>query len=386
MIFVLADDITGAAEIAGICLRYGLDVSFGIDAIPEKVATVNVIATDSRSGTELEAYKIHKQLANEIVSKGNYILFKKCDSVLRGHVLTELCALAKVVNKKRVIFQPANPDAKRCIRDGVYWINDELIEKTGFSVDPDFSIRTSLVKNILLDRVTKHTKIIKIHTGTISEINAEGIFIPDCNSVSDLSKSCDLYNDETVIGGSAPFFEQFLIKMNLVSVKKQPKKYKFKSNYALLSGSTHPESIAFAESIQSENSPLLLLPDNLLEKEGDDAILLEWIKKVSETYNKNKKVVLRISNTIIQFENSSIILKNRMSLIVKGLLELSEIDELFIEGGASAYSVLQKLNWKSFTPVDELALGVVRMQYDADLSKHITIKPGSYKWPSALLK
>lgn len=36
MITVIADDLTGAAEIAGVCIRYGLDVAFGIDSIPQK--------------------------------------------------------------------------------------------------------------------------------------------------------------------------------------------------------------------------------------------------------------------------------------------------------------------------------------------------------------
>ena len=47
---------------------------------------------------------------------------------------------------------------------------------------------------------------------------------------------------------------------------------------------------------------------------------------------------------------------------------------------------LKKLNWKSFTPIAELAPGVVRMQYDYDTNKHITLMPGSYKWPEKLLE
>ncbi len=90
MITVVADDLTGAAEIAGMCLRYGIDVAFGIDAIPEKEAQVVIVATDSRSLSEEQAYKVHLQLAGDIIKNNpNQIIFKKCDSVLRGHVLTE---------------------------------------------------------------------------------------------------------------------------------------------------------------------------------------------------------------------------------------------------------------------------------------------------------
>jgi uncharacterized protein YgbK (DUF1537 family) len=55
--------------------------------------------------------------------------------------------------------------------------------------------------------------------------------------------------------------------------------------------------------------------------------------------------------------------------------------ELFIEGGATAASLLSRLNWISFKPVDELAPGVVRLQLNNKSHLFITLKPGSYSWP-----
>lgn len=386
MITVIADDLTGAAEIAGICLRYGIDVSFGIDTIPEKEARVTIIATDSRSISEDDAYKSHYQLTKKIFKKNsNQIIFKKCDSVLRGHVLAELSALINISGKKNVLLQPANPASNRCIRDGIYYVNDIKIEDTSFSSDPDFPANTSLVKNLLLNRVTSHLKIKNIHIGNINKIDSGGVFIPNCNSENDLMQCVELYSEETIIGGSAAFFEQFLIKKKLANSKVKRKKCSFSKNYLLISGSTHSESLCFSRVLEAANCPVLVFPENLLKIEFDEAILNNWVTKVSEIYKHNKKVVLRISNSIIQFENSSKALKNRMSLIVERLMETSVINELFIEGGATAYDVLKKLDWKSFTPIDELALGVVRMQYNNDPLKYITLKPGSYQWPEDLL-
>ncbi len=387
MITVIADDLTGAAEIAGICLRHGLKATFGIDALPENLADVNIIATDSRSMPEEEAYKTHRQLADIILAKKiNQVLFKKCDSVLRGHVLTELSALLDATGKECVLLQPANPAANRCIHNGSYFINNELLENTGFALDPDFPSSSSLVKNLLLERANRHSKIDKVHTGIISEINSEGIFVPDCNTVNELEKCIELYNEKTILGGSAAFFEQFLIKYypNLTEVK--PKKHSFSDHYLLLSGSTQPESIRFAVNLKNNNCPVLVLPNNLLKKNIEESHLTDWMKETMQVYNENKKLVLRISDKIIEFEGSSKILKNRMSNVVKQLLENTSINELFIEGGATAYDLLQKINWKSFTPIAELAPGVIRMQYALDNTKYITLKPGSYKWPEGLLQ
>jgi uncharacterized protein YgbK (DUF1537 family) len=49
MIAVIADDFTGAAELAGISLRYGLKVELCVGKVEYKNADVLVVSTDSRS-------------------------------------------------------------------------------------------------------------------------------------------------------------------------------------------------------------------------------------------------------------------------------------------------------------------------------------------------
>ncbi|MBO7232368.1 MAG: hypothetical protein J6V16_04355, partial [Bacteroidales bacterium] len=56
MISIIADDFTGAAEVAGICLRRGVSVSFltdipDVETIEEVDTDVLVIAEDTRSFT-----------------------------------------------------------------------------------------------------------------------------------------------------------------------------------------------------------------------------------------------------------------------------------------------------------------------------------------------
>lgn len=385
MITVVADDLTGAAEMAGVCLRYGITVSFGIDTLPETSAEVTIVATDSRSMSENDAYNIHNQLAEKILQRSpNHIIFKKCDSVLRGHVLTELSALMTVFTKSSVLLQPSNPHGNRCIQNGIYYVNETEIAKTSFNTDPDFPAKTSNVKQLLSNR-SSIGNTIEIHTGRISKINSKGIFIPDCKNEKDLIENLKLFSNDILIGGSAAFFQQFLVKLTLASSKKSTEKLHFSSNYLLVSGSTHSESIAFSEMLQKQNCPMLKFPKVLLKEVIDEENLNAWTQEVSETYNKHKKLGLRISNDVISFKNSSKILKNRLSFVVKSFLKQSNCNELFFEGGATTYDVLKMLEWHSFTPIAELRLGVVRMQYNHNPKTHITLKPGSYNWPTGLI-
>ena len=384
MITVIADDLTGAAEIAGICLRYGIDVSFSIDKIPEKQTAINVIATDTRSKDEDEAYETHLHLAKEIISNTNNIIFKKCDSVLRGHVFVELLSLADAVKNYKILLQPSNPKSNRFIKDASYYINDILIENTGFANDPDFPAKSSLVKELIFNNSKKNHDA-KISVGDFKEINSNGIYIPNCDSVEGLSNCLSLYKDDMIIAGSAAFFEQFLIKMKLANLKIEQKKYRYLSNYLLVSGSTHPKSILFSKTLEKLNVPLIVFPETLLENHLNKKKLDEFVNYIAQDYNNHKKLILRISNSVIKLRNSALNLKSRMSFIARKLIETTNVNEIFIEGGATAYDVLKELQWKSFTPIAEVAPGVVRMQLDHNPKKHITIKPGSYEWPEGLL-
>jgi len=72
----------------------------------------------------------------------------------------------------------------------------------------------------------------------------------------------------------------------------------------------------------------------------------------------------------------------KLAEIAKRIVERTEISELMIEGGATAYAITRKLGWHSFIPQQELAQGILRMQVVGGNDIHLTIKPGSYEWPA----
>ena len=58
MIVVIADDITGAAELAGIGLRYGLRVVVADDILSAKETELLVVYTNTRSMMEKDAVAV----------------------------------------------------------------------------------------------------------------------------------------------------------------------------------------------------------------------------------------------------------------------------------------------------------------------------------------
>ena len=158
MIIVIADDITGAAEIAGAALRYKLNtmLTIGYADVPQSTQ-VWVIATDTRSVSRADAVNTVNGIIGRLDKKDN-ILFKKTDSVLRGHVAAELNAMLKGMRYSKALLIPQNPSRGRIIRDGIYYINGEPVDKTQFRHDPEFPITTSEVRNILGVEVNVHNE------------------------------------------------------------------------------------------------------------------------------------------------------------------------------------------------------------------------------------
>ena len=200
---VIADDITGAAEIAGIAFACGEDVRLvcGCDTATYSTNETTVIATDTRSMSETEAVAETRYIASSIIHHPSSI-FKKTDSALRGHVVAELLTLMQAMGYERVVYLPANPSKGRIIRNGTYYINNVPICETDFSFDPEFPARTSVLKERFPD------------------VESKGIIMPDAESEEDIHNVISTYNDgKAIFAGAADLFNG-MIGMKCGRIKK----------------------------------------------------------------------------------------------------------------------------------------------------------------------
>jgi uncharacterized protein YgbK (DUF1537 family) len=110
MIGVVADDLSGAAEIGAVGLRHGLIAELVVSGQPSGRADLVCMDTDSRSCTSDEAGQRAAAAARQLVGAGAQHIYKKVDSVLRGRVLPELEAMMKSFarprDQGRALFHP----------------------------------------------------------------------------------------------------------------------------------------------------------------------------------------------------------------------------------------------------------------------------------------
>src|SRR3954465_13142603 len=149
MIVVVADDLSGAAELANVALQAGLsaDVQLQFDAASD--ADVVCVSTATRSEMPQRAADIVQGLTREIVAAAPEFIYKKCDSLLRGWVAAESGAMARVLGRGRVLLVPANPSRRRVIHDGMYFIGDTPLAESVVADDPDHPRFSSRVRDLV---------------------------------------------------------------------------------------------------------------------------------------------------------------------------------------------------------------------------------------------
>ena len=351
MIAVVADDITGAAELAGMAVARGLHTVM----LMEKTAVVPdcdvlVVATDSRSMYVRDAEETIATVGRWLAQVApDSVLFKKTDSALRGHVVAETAALLNATRYSDAILVPANPSKGRIVRDGEYLINGAPISQTDFSFDPEFPAFTSSMSERFPDAA------------------GFGISMPDAETEDDINRIVADAGSGTLLAGAADLFGALLNSLGYCH--SEIKRISFSGNNAIVvCGSTqskpHNVGLHVAE-----------MPLELYEGRCDVSL---WIDELIKEYRQKPSLALAATQNHLTGKDVAVRIRHAMAAAVKALVEERRPAELVIEGGATAWCCLQQLGWRYLDIIGEAAPGVVTMMSEAGV--RVTLKPGSYPW------
>ncbi|MBO9204061.1 MULTISPECIES: four-carbon acid sugar kinase family protein [Niastella] len=381
MIAVIADDFTGAAELAGIGLRYNLTVELGTEVNAATKADLFVIATDARSLPEVEAVAIMQKHTRELLAMQPAMIFKKTDSVLRGHVLAELQAQLSLTGFKKAVLVAANPALGRTIADGQYFLHGKPVHESSFSHDPDFAISSSTILEML--RSDGELVYVKKYSEVLPDA---GIIVGEAVQTADLQAWATRMDKTTLIAGASGFFTAMLDKM---LAGKQPAKsveIPERLPFSLfVCGTTFSQSRNTIKSIKAAGGPVCYMPEEIIRSVHSGTYsFVKWANEVVALVKNNEKAIVAIHedstrNTAVGAGQ----LKEKMAGLVNEVLQRSMVQELIVEGGATAWALISQSKLTRFYPVEEMAPGVVRMQTN-DPNLFITVKPGSYQWPDGL--
>lgn len=348
MIVVVADDLSGAAELAGAARRHGLSAEVQTTFFPGTNADVVCVDTDSRLLPPAEAARQVAAVTRHIIAASPAWLFKKCDSVLRGPVLAEARAVAHVAGKPHILLVPANPTRGRTINSGIYRIAGQPLNETHFATDPTHPRLTANV-TALLD-------------GDLAQVTA-----PDIATIDDVRLQAEAVDDRTLPVGAADFFTALLA----IRTPKGPVPEPGPSpcgKTLLVCGSEAAWSQR-SRAASARGVPTFSLPHDL--------------SACSRALRASDSILVGIGDGPAVHGVPANELVQQLAQSVTTILRQTPVERLLLEGGATSAAVLTALGWTRLQVEQVADPGVGALRPVVAQAPLVVIKPGSYPWPAA---
>lgn len=389
MLVVLADDFSGAAEIGGIGFRYGLHTEVQVQFNPDTKADLVVIDANTRLLKESDAITKTEEIITAITGSNLSVkIFKKVDSVMRGHIVPEINVLQKMLGFSRIFLLPANPMRGRKIISGSYFVNGTSLDKTVFSVDPDYPMTCSSMEALLKN---KNSNLRHRHITPDSAVPALSLITGDVSSKEDFKKYLIHASEGDLCCGAAEFFEAWLENLGFDSQRVDPASLKSKScEYVLILNGSTVKSRDEADHFERLGIPKLSLPGMW---QGDRFHLAAteetaWYAKVENALNRTHVAAISIDLPVKQAKGVSEIFSGYFVELMRYLSGRVDMNNMHIglTGGATASAVIRAGGDEGLIVLEEVAAGVVTIARQEGFKGIFTVKPGSYPWPAAFLE
>lgn len=347
---------------------------------------VLVIDTDSRSCSADEAMSRVSHLAEQCRAMPVEWIFKKVDSVLRGHVVAELASLLDAFGQQRALLIPANPALGRTIRNGRYFVDGRPLHETDFANDPEYPAQTSDVVDLLAGRdslgMAGRWPISAVSCG--DPFPASGILVGETTSAADLSAWARAIPGDAVASGAADFFGAMLETAGW-SINAHEAVGLDSDDHGkrlFVCGSTSAGSRRFCRDAEARGIPVLRLPLGLLEPSAQpDERLSTWAKATVDALHVHPTAIIAIDRPLRREPDLPQRLTGYLGAAVESVLASVAVNHLLVEGGATAAALIRRFGWDRLHVLQELAPGVVTVQIAGSENLVLTMKPGSYVWP-----
>ena len=139
-IAIVADDLTGALDVAGPFAARGQHTIVAVDeqaCTPATFSGARVVSINatSRHLPADRAAMLVRDVVRRLCPRDATILIKKIDSTLRGNVVPETLAMLEASGRRNAIVAPAFPAQGRTLSQGIVHVRGEELARTQFARD-----------------------------------------------------------------------------------------------------------------------------------------------------------------------------------------------------------------------------------------------------------
>ena len=383
MLGVIADDLTGAAELGAIGLRYGLRSDILLrprSGTRFSHPDLLCLDTDSRLCSAPEASRRGAAAARFLRKAGATLIYKKTDSILRGQVTAEIQSIMGALQLEATLLVPANPSLGRTIRNGHYFIHGLPIDKTDFFRDPVHPRKSSLVTELLSKPKRGRIFVCNPHEA----LPPSGITIGNATTPDDLQQWATQASPQILAAGGAEFFAALLRHAADLSKHEaaagKPRALSERTPQLFVCGSTSQSTQQFIATQRKLGTPLFSLPAELAHSSVLTGSRVRQIATAATAaLRSHNQILLHVGLPLLDRPSLAKKLSAQLVRIAALILKRAPVGHVFVEGGATAVELVRAMRVRRLTVLNELAPGVATLAVDSKLL--LTMKPGSYRWP-----
>jgi uncharacterized protein YgbK (DUF1537 family) len=380
-LFIIADDLTGAADTAVQFSKQGIRAAVFPSANVDfrglgKAVEVVAVTTGSRHLPRREAYARVRATAEEAHRRGCRRFYKKIDSTFRGNVGAELEALMAGAGAPRLMLAPAYPAAGRIVRNGYLYVNGTPLHESAFARDPREPAAESFIPAI----IGRQTSLTVSMVGSISAAAAmdfgSGIFLFDAATGRDLGaigRFLDKKGALDAVAGSAGFAEALA---GLYYAENKSSAFRGMKGFShtrrplfVVNGSLNDVSLGQVEQAGREGTACFLLsPDKKSEH------LTELIVR---NLKRNGCAVLTTAASVTA-DRSPSAYAEKIARIAAAVIDSLPDSATAVFGGDTAFAVCRNLHCSTLFPCGEIMPGLTVCAAGTPSGRRIVLKSGGF--------
>lgn len=380
----IADDFTGATDLAGLLARSGYPVSLRLglpsEAEPEgNAAAFEIIALKCRTIPQNMAVDQARSAYEWLSARGaKRFYWKYCstfDSTEKGNIGPVAEALMADIGTSQTIYCPAFPENGRNVFMGHLFVGEVLLNESAMKDHPLTPMRDSSLVRLLTPQVRGKVGLVNRLTvargaealkSRLKELEADGIahVIIDAVANDDLSIIAEASLDFPLISGGsalamplpALFAGSGMIGQTTETVPEPP----VQKGQIVLSGSCSAMTLKQVELYRDRAASYQLNPTVLAERGIADA--LDWLQK--QPAEKPKLIYASADPTSVQEAQSKLGVERAGQIVEQALAELAlasfklGIRRFVVAGGETSGAVAQALGVSKLRVGKEIAPGV----------------------------
>jgi len=398
---VIADDLSGALEIAGVARVSGFRamVMMDLNGSPPDHADVVVWCSGARvlSGEDLRE-RMAEVLGRIDFDTANTLYFK-IDSTLRGPLAQMFHEVLHWSGEKRLLLTPANPATGRTVRGGTVFVDGVALCDSAFADDPVFPMCESAVSAILKPLsvgVIEHKHLQQAKDGMASGVGVEEpvVLAVDAESDLELDEVVSLASGFRLLAGSAGFFRALLCHgwggVSLESATKCELTARG-DRWLVINGSRHEASYEqVARLTCCRRVEVVEVAPGIagLARAGLETEIEALAIRLAGAMQEMGGVCMQFakSNDSIAAD-AALRLPGIVGRLVQRIDAMVGIDSFICSGGDTSGAVCAALGVREMEAVEELGPGCVWGVMRGDFqTRNVFIKPGGYEGENLLLE